>query len=372
MLRKTATSLFFIILCVVICSAQNYIDSATYEKYVDYVNCYYTTKYIEKTKDKIKNNNYVTDFNRYKEAFDKKVETPLDIDKRYAEKATSTIFQVLQKTVQGYYVGNKNRAIILWDEIEKKKSSFDTNWNKDEIVKNLIALPTNKLAEGNGVNFDSFLEKEQNELKSNLEKLLPKQEGEKIENTQNVEVEEIKETNKEIIQPEAEQNNTNSTLTEVASSQQEDNIKNGKAKSVAWGKLLIFVVVIAIIGAIIWKRKWLKDKILFCIDKLSKKENEPDSGIQNNPEQNTPAPKPETPQKITLQPKDFERVFNWILKSDNNFEKFSKYILQNEQLLSLWLQKSMNYPTIRKEIEKHFTPKEIIIIKEKADSPMES
>ena len=357
MLRKIAISLFFMILCGVISSAQNCIDSVTYEKYVDYVNCYYATKYIEKTKNKIKNNNYVTDFNRYKEAFYNMVEVPSDIDKRYAKKATSTIFQVLQKTAQGYYItndkGNKNRAITLWNEIEKKKDFLDANWNRDETIKNLIALPTDKFAEDNGVSFDSFLKNEQNDLKYNLEKLLPKQETEKVEDIQNVKTENPEIVDNAPTQPKDEQNTTATTSTEVEDRPQVDNIENGENKSVLWITLLIFVV---IIGAIIWQYRWLKEKILFYINNLLKKENESNSDTQNEPEQNIPTPKPKAPQKITLQPKDFEKVFNWILKDDKNFEKFSLYIFQNEQLLSLWIKKSMSYPTVRKEAEKYFTP----------------
>jgi hypothetical protein len=58
---------------------------------------------------------------------------------------------------------------------------------------------------------------------------------------------------------------------------------------------------------------------------------------------------------ITINEEVCQSVFNWILKNDNNFKTFSRYILQNERRSSLWVKNSLKHPEIRKMLENEFS-----------------
>jgi hypothetical protein len=158
MIKKTIIIFTSFILCNAICVAQD-IDKATYYKWVDYVNCKYAEAYFDKKIKYTANKRVITDGFRkdYREKFKPKLkETTKD-----NVKAREGILKDLKKAY-------KNGGVLI-NFIDSKKNAFDPDWDREQIIENLIALPKKP-------NFDEYLQEAKKTLKKDLEKKLPKQE----------------------------------------------------------------------------------------------------------------------------------------------------------------------------------------------------
>lgn len=134
------------------------IDSITYEKWVDFVNCKYTEAYFDK---KIDDAGISQLFRR---DYNDRVKNSLaDVD---FENANARVKMLT--SLKSY----KNGKILI-DFIESKKADFDRNWDNARLIEHLLVLPTDQPANENG-GFDALLSAQRDTLKLYLQKqLLP-------------------------------------------------------------------------------------------------------------------------------------------------------------------------------------------------------
>ena len=339
MLKQTAIISIAFILCGTICSAQN--NCAEYEKLVDYVNCYYAEKYISKKIADIKKDTDKKDFEKYKNALKNSVNSYFDIyvsiDKSVPN--SLSVYNALKKFAK-YYPKSK----MLWQYIDNKKGLFNENWTKTEVIDFLILLSDDEIKiSDQKVNFKTFLRKTTNLLKADLQKQIP--DNLFIADKVIVKQEEIAEKRAKIVE---NQNNANNPREHKRESKNKttDTENNKSHLSCAW---FIFAGMIVVS---IWKRKWLKEKAMpFTVKRFTHKEKQM---LTFEKKQETIEQISNDKEKTTIDETVCKCVFNWILKDNQNFTTFSKYILNNEPLCSLWVKNSLKHPEIRIMLEKEF------------------
>jgi len=269
MLKRIAIVLIAFFLCGAIGSAQHIIDTAAYGKWVDYINCRYAIAYIDK-KNK-GNKDFQDDFKNQKRVWNKNVKSYLDI---YTKIGSASPFDRIKKKAVREYRAN---AKILWETIDKKKLDFSKNWNRDQIIENLIALPKDKPSAGNS--FDHFLRSEKTELKKFLNANLPKQINEGNRQRQNMKEgtvlkneEDIHKEEMSIIPKDTSKKTVGNILSkDIPRGNVDNESKEGVEKSFLW----FWIWVVVIVGIAVWQRKWLKKYILsFATTKVNKNTDE--------------------------------------------------------------------------------------------------
>ncbi|MDR0873393.1 MAG: hypothetical protein LBN27_08010 [Prevotellaceae bacterium] len=219
-----------IILCGTVSAAQN--KSAEYEKLVDYVNCYYTEKYISNKIADI-NDKDKPNFEKYKRVFTNDVKSYSDINvsiDKSVPKAIS-VYNAFKKFA-GYYP----KPGALWQYIDDKKNQFDENWTKTKMIDFLIDLPEDK------INFKSYLKNATNLLKTELQKQIPDS----------------------LFDEEPKEN------PDVGGSGK-TNGNGGGGNDINWVKILCFIIIAGLFILDIWKNKarvtkylWAKLKLLLA------------------------------------------------------------------------------------------------------------
>jgi len=351
-------------------------DADTYNQWVDYVNCYYTIKYIDKKKSTITNQDFIDSYTPRKNKFENEVKAYQDIYKPYTPKLT--IYDVLQNSAREFSANTK----VLWKEIEKKKNSFDNSWNKEQIIQTLITLPVEKPSRESS--FDNYLKEEKNKLEIYLKNNLPdvkSQEGTSYRRTTSTKEKE-----------EATVNQENIT---------EDHTKKGLG---FWGWCVIVVFALICIlflihskqvakrqkiisqididelnQQIVWMRseknkmeirinnlssenKYLEEKLrnIMIVYKGGKMKQEKDQ-LENSKVQSPPQiPLIKQKESITINAENCETIFRIILKDNEKFALFSNKIAQNEQLCLLWVKNVLKYPSIVKFLEQELLKKPVI------------
>jgi regulator of replication initiation timing len=245
MLKKSALTVMFIILCGAASVAQNNISREDYEKLVDYVNCYYAVKYISHNPADIKDNNNKTSFNKYKNAFENKVQSYSDISVRIDESVSNSasVYNAL-KRFAGYYPKPK----ALWKYIDDKKGKFDENWSPTEMIDFLILLSDDEITiPGQKVNFKTSLKNVTEALKKDLR---PQISSKSPQTTGSI----------------GESSGTAAGLT----GEETENTEKDKNKGHGFGFYFRWILVIAIVAIAAWKRKWLFPWIKETFDLLTK------------------------------------------------------------------------------------------------------
>jgi hypothetical protein len=233
-LKRTVIIIMAFVLCGALGSAQD-IDTATYENWVDYVNCRYAIAYIDKKGGG--DENFKNDFKKQKKVWDDNVKSYSDI---HTNSYGFSPFDTIKEVVQVYQEYQKNGK-ILWEIIDKKKESFNKSWTREQIIDSLISLPTDKPKQGGNNCFDGYLSSEKAKLKDYLQENFPKQDTnfpkqsptKKIERAINAEFE------------------------------------NKPSNDFTWGWL--FWLLLGIIGGIFAWEKWLRAEILLLFGKNSSK-----------------------------------------------------------------------------------------------------
>lgn len=232
MLVRIVIILITFILCGTIGSAHN-IDNKTYEQWVNYVNCYYVKAYCDR---KRKQNN--EEGKQILELYTKEIKENL-------KKVVDDIDGVGKiKTGNFGKLKQQEKCEMLIDFIGGKKSRFDSKWDRDQIIDELINLPTDKPGPGNK-SFDFYLEKEKGLLKEKIEKEFPEQYNEEVQAGETIKT--------QVVEPSGKKN-----LPERGSETE----KSSKLMEIPWFRILLIAVIGVITWGIVWKRKWLKKVLL--------------------------------------------------------------------------------------------------------------
>jgi hypothetical protein len=279
------------------------VSKEQYKKLVDYVNCKYLVAYIDK---KISQKHSDISDN-YKQDYNSKNKSKLDVVS--PDKALN--YDGIKKIIGDFPKGKQ-----LYEYIEKKKGKLDKNWSKDALIEYLLDLPTD-LPSKEGDGFKGYLANETSLLKTDLQKQISD-----IFFTENQTVE----------------NENQEQAEEIVKTLQSNGRNPESAKNFPW----YWLIFAAFIVVVIWKRKWLKERFSSLLSRYKETQT---SVIKEAPE--IREDKTEKPKKIALQAEDIALIFKLILNDNKKFTEFSNVILQDEQLLSLWVEKSLKYPKIR-------------------------
>ena len=159
MKRRFLLTTIYFILCGSICVAQNTVSQAEYEQWVDYVNCKRVVAFID---NKISQKS--SDIgDKYK--------------KEYKDKYKSKLNANLLDKVPQYKeiikaIGDYSKAKMLSEYVNAKKSYFQQEWDKSQLINYLLDLPTDQPSTtGNG--FKGYLSNTTNLLKEDLQKQIP-------------------------------------------------------------------------------------------------------------------------------------------------------------------------------------------------------
>lgn len=159
MLKRTTIVCLTFILCGTFCIAQNKVSKEQYQKWVDYVNCKYLVAFIDKKiaqkSDEINES--------YKKDYQDKNRSKLDIK----ELSKAPIYSDIKKIVKDYKKGQ-----MLYESVNKKTESLSNEWDKTQLINNLLSLPDGK-QEQNKIDFKTYLEKTTNLLRTDLQKQIP-------------------------------------------------------------------------------------------------------------------------------------------------------------------------------------------------------
>lgn len=158
---------FTIILCGTASATQN--DRIEYEILVDYVNCFYTEKYLERKKSEITKKEDKELVENVSTVFKKNVKSYSDFTLLYEKTPNSiSIYDSFKGILKVYHP----KAQLLWDYNEEKKKLYTSSWTKKQMIENLILLP-NDLPNKDNNGFYGYLEKSTKELQANLQKQIP-------------------------------------------------------------------------------------------------------------------------------------------------------------------------------------------------------
>jgi hypothetical protein len=218
MMKKFTITLIFTILCGTNLFSQE-IDRVTYEKWIDLVNCKYLEAYFDKKIDD------ATISQMFRNDYNNRVKKSLaDVDFNNADSRVKIL-----APLKSYPNGK-----ILIEFIENKKSDFDKNWDKSQLIEQLLALPINQPTGTDG-SFNDFLKEEKANLKIYLQKeLLP----------QNQQI-----TDTQIFMSDSLQNTTAATAT-----QQATNINNFISKISSPWAIVALCFIILIVLLLIFRR----------------------------------------------------------------------------------------------------------------------
>lgn len=149
---------FLFYLCGIVSIAQN--KNNEFENLVDYVNTYYVKSYIDKKINEKNSGFYALYIKDYKERIYPKWEQAL------ISNNPISLNELLNN------LGKHKNAIQLCNTINNKKEGFNPEWTKEDIIRYLIALPTDSPSTKNE-GFFGYLKDETKELKRILERQIP-------------------------------------------------------------------------------------------------------------------------------------------------------------------------------------------------------
>ena len=313
MLKRTLLIFTALILCGTVGSARN-IDAAAYAKLVDFCNCKYAEAYLD-------------DFYNKNPEKKKVYETGIK-----AKLSGSTVDKPLSFETLSDLVKDTPAKDLVKNYKENRKSNNSLSIEK-------LYIPSY------GVNFKVDFTKLNVSLKKIINQYL---EGKT--NTTNTTTSTNVNTNTEInTNP-----NTNTNTNDINNSPEANNevsvnsVINLEDEGPGLWYYFRWILLLMVLFLAFWYSKQLKSFIAWIIPgKKKEKINADDEYRQEaepNPETIEAAPK--EPKKIALEPKDLVRVFNWILSNPSAGRQFGEYILQDEQLCSLWVKSVLKYPKI--------------------------
>jgi hypothetical protein len=163
-MKKRITLLIFTIMLFGTASVGQ-ISEVEYSKLVDYVNCYYTEKYISLNLTIIKKVEDNKSFTKYQKAFKERVISYSDISLGFDKTMpnSTSIFDAFKK-----FAGHYPKFEDLWIYINNKKNSYKNDWTKEQMIEALIYLPTDKSGNKNN-DYKSSLNNAPELLRSDLE-----------------------------------------------------------------------------------------------------------------------------------------------------------------------------------------------------------